>query len=110
MKKKTIKIEDVPMMYNTPIDVKNKHIQEELTEFFGDEYTGCINTTAFMDKLEKFIDQALSQNRQQVIEEIREYNKGFIRDDGTGEPEIAPEYQVIEDLKKRLNTLNQPKA
>lgn len=44
----------------------------------------------------------LRQAGEVAVEEYKKkigsYQHGFIRDDGTGEPERAPEWQVIEDL------------
>ena len=33
---------------------------------------------------------------------IDKYNNGFVRDDGFGNPERAPEWQVIDDLITKL--------
>lgn len=49
----------------------------------------------------------ITQQQENVRREIREYQYGFIRDDGSGEPERAPEWQVIEDL---LTHLQSPKV
>ncbi len=46
--------------------------------------------------------QAREEERTKAVVSIRDYQQGFIRDDGTGEPERAPEWQVIEDLLDSL--------
>ena len=46
----------------------------------------------------KLFDKTLDEQRKEIIN----YQHGFVRDDGFGNPERAPEWQVIEDLIKTL--------
>jgi AAA+ ATPase superfamily predicted ATPase len=54
------------------------------------------------EHFKSFIRQTLKEQRQEIIEEIENYQHGFVRDDGSGEPERAPEWQVIEELLQTL--------
>lgn len=69
--------------------------------FLDSDYQGK-DWEAVRKELIKRIEKALKENTEQVIKEIKDYQHGWIRDDGTGEPERAPEWQVIEDLLKKL--------
>jgi hypothetical protein len=60
--------------------------------------------------IENFILSAVSQAKEEgrkqgveeVIEKIKDYNRGFIIQYPDTDPELAPEYGVIEDLLKEL--------
>ena len=61
-------------------------------------------------ELKNFIRHQREQVRREVVEEIKNYQYGFIRDDGYGNPERAPEWQVIEDLILALSSDGEKKG
>ena len=54
------------------------------------------------DKVWSFIRNLLSTARKEMVEEIRQYQDGFVHNVGYGNFERAPEWQVIEDLLASL--------
>ncbi|MBL7052081.1 MAG: hypothetical protein ISS01_03235 [Nanoarchaeota archaeon] len=53
--------------------------------------------------INKAFDILEKKQRDEIIKDIINYQHGFIRDDGFGNPERAQEWQVIEDLINSLN-------
>ena len=50
----------------------------------------------------KFFEKIIYKAKSQIVEQIREYRDGWVKDDGFGNPIFAPEYQVIDDVIKLL--------
>jgi len=78
------------------IDIVN-YITKGKLNFAEEEMEDWLRTT---------LTQVLSQREEEVIQKIKDYQHGFVRDDGMGEPERAPEWQVIEDLLQTLTAKN----
>ena len=56
--------------------------------------------TIAYENIKQFIKQTLKAQEENFEKVLRDYQYGFIRDDGFGNPERAPEWQVIEDCIK----------
>jgi len=104
-----------PQEINKELDNKlAKHISDivwEVTD--GGQRIEPIRFLSYQDEpvgsfeeLKKYLFELKSlwqkEAREEIIEKIKNYQYGFIRDDGTGEPERAPEWQVIEDFINSL--------
>ena len=83
------------------IPVRN-NLSKTWQKRFEEEFWGKFGSTKTINEIKQFISQAIDQTREETIREIKNYQHGFIRDDGFGEPERAPEWQVVEDLLKSL--------
>jgi hypothetical protein len=60
--------------------------------------------SAFAVAYSQIKDHLVSTAKRETLREVREYQKGFTRDDGHGGLETAPEYGVIEDLITHLES------
>lgn len=83
-------------MENTP-----KIIETILEEFDTNQrlfLAGKLHSTRFNKWLELSLTSLRNQIAKEDVEYVKNYQNGFVRDDGTGEPERAPEWQVIEDF------------
>lgn len=72
--------------------------KKEITKILNAKIKNSSDIELQYSQLCKLFDKTLDEQRKEIIN----YQHGFVRDDGFGNPERAPEWQVIEDLIKTL--------